>query len=608
MKHPLMKLAVAPLAFVVILVISQVLFKSIRADLTEQNIYSLSQGTENILSNLEQDVTLTLFYSDKASKDLTALRSYAEQVQELLAEYALLADGKLTVEIVDPVPFSEEEDRAAEEGLQAVPLATGDDIYFGLSAKNESGNEAVLPFLQPDKEAFLEYEITELIYRLSQKTVPVIGLMSELDIRGGFDMQRGGATPPWTIYEQLDQLYDVRWVDEQLDEIDPELQLLILVQPSSLDENSLYHVDQYVMNGGKVLAFVDPKAETKQANPMGAEGDTTGLNPLAPLFEAWGVTYTADEVVADAAYGLTVSMGQGRPPVRHLGLLGVQIDGLNGNEIAMAELEVINFASAGVLKPKEVEGIQFDPLIWSSAETQLVDINQYNMIQDPTNLMRSFQSSGENHVIAARMSGKASSAFEAKPESSDYQGEHVASTENLNVIVVADTDLLSDRLWVQVQNFFGQRIVQPWADNGAFVTNVVEQYLGSSDLINIRSRGRFARPFEVVQDLQQQAERAYLDNEQVLQRQLEETEQQLAELEQQRDKDSMTLSPEQEAALANFQREKLRIRKALRDVQHALNEDIEQLGAMLKVLNIGVFPLILTALLLLVARRITRRA
>lgn len=608
MKHPMMKLALAPIVFAVVLLLSQVIFKSVRMDLTEQNIYSLSEGTENILTSLEQDVTVTLFYSDKASKDLTALRSYATRVEELLDEYALLADGKLTVNVVDPVPFSEEEDLAAEAGLQAVPIATGDDVYFGLHAKNEKGSEAVLPFLQPNKESFLEYEVTELIYRLSQKTVPVIGLMSELDIRGGFDMQRGGSTPPWTIYEQLDQLYDVRWVDEQLDDIDPEIQLLILVQPTNLDENSLYYLDQYVMKGGKLLVFVDPKAESQQANPMGADGDTTGLNPMASLFKAWGVDYSADEVVADAAYGLTVSMGQGMPPVRHLGLLGVQIDGLNGNEISMAELEVINLASAGVLKPNAQEGLVFDPLIWSSNDTQLVDINQYNMMQDPTTLLREFEPTGESQVIAARLSGKANSAFESKPDSTDYSEVHTPETDTLNVIVVADTDLLTDRLWVQVQNFFGQRIVQPWADNGAFVNNVVEQYLGSSDLINIRSRGRFARPFEVVQDLQQNAERAYLDNEEILQRQLQETEMQLAQLEEQRDKDSLTLSPEQEAALANFQQEKLRIRKALRDVQHALNEDIESLGSWLKVLNIAVFPILLTALLLLIARRIVRRA
>lgn len=607
-NHSIAKFIAAPVAFIILLIISQVIFKGARIDLTEQNIYSLSQGTENILTNLEQEVSITYFFSDKASKDLTALRSYAKRVEELLEEYVLLADGKLKLNIVDPEPFSESEDLAAEAGLQAVPIATGDDIYFGIRARNESGKESVIAFLQPDKESFLEYEVTEMIYRLSQKTVPVIGLLSELDMRGGFDMQRGGATPPWTIFEQLDQLYDVRWVDEKLDEIDEALELLILVQPSALPDSSLYLLDQYVMKGGKLIVFMDPKAETKQqSNPDMSEDDTAGLNPLSKLFAQWGVNYDTSEVLADSAYGLTVSVGEGRPPVRHLGLLGVQLNGLNPNEVATAELETINFASAGRLINSEKEGIQFDPLVWSSDYAQTVDLNRYNLMQDPSELMLDFAPSGDSYVLAARLSGQASSAFEAKPEGADTDKAHTAQTEHLNVMIVADTDVLSDRLWVQVQNFFGQRIVQPWADNGAFVHNLTEQYLGSSDLINIRSRGRFARPFEVVQDIQQQAEKAYLDNERMLQQQLEETEQQLAELEQQRDKDSMALSPEQEAALASFQQEKLHIRKALRDVQHALNKDIENLGSWLKVLNIAIMPVLLTLLLLFLSLRLIRK-
>lgn len=607
-QHSKIQYLAVPFIFILLLIVSQFIFKGARVDLTEQNIYSLSQGSQNILASLEQEVEVTLFFSDKASQDLTSLRSYAHRVQELLEEYVILANGKLKLHVVDPEPFSEAEDQAAQAGLRAVPIATGDDIYFGIRASNQSGKESVISFLQPDKESFLEYEVTEMIYRLSQKTVPVIGLLSELDMRGGFDMQRGGTLPPWTIYEQLDQLYDVRWVSEQLDEIDADLDLLILVQPSSLAESSLYLLDQYVMKGGKLLIFIDPKAETKQSTPDMAENANVGLNPLSRLFDSWGVQYGADQVVVDSRYGLTVSVGEGRPPVRHLGLLGVQVNGLNPKEVATAELEIINFASSGYLINKEQEGIQFDPLVWSSDASQLVNINQYNVTTDPTQLMVDFIPTGESYPLAARLSGTAKSAFTEKPEDSDYEKDHQATTDNVNVIVVADTDVLSDRLWVQVQNFFGQRVAQPWADNGAFIHNLTEQYLGSSDLINIRSRGRFARPFEVVQDLQQQAEKAYLENERMLQEQLQATEQRLAELEQQRDKETLSLSPEQEAALLNFQQEKLNIRKALRDVQHALNKDIEHLGTWLKVINIVIAPLLLTLLLLLVFSRIIRKS
>lgn len=606
MKYLSMKFVLATVAFVLVLLTSNWLLSGARLDLTEQKIYSLSDGTVNIVKSLQQDIELTLFFSDKSSEDLTALRSYAQRVKELLTEYVLLSDNHLTLKLVDPEPFSEAEDLAAEMGLQAVPISNGQSIYFGLSAKNAQGDDAVLAFIQPDKEAFLEYEISELIYRLSQTNTQVVGLMSSLPIRGGFDMQTGGNTPPWAIYEQLDQLYDVRWVDEQLSDLDKDMKLLILVQPTELDEDSLYELDQFVMNGGKLIVFLDPKAETKQASPMDlADDEALSGNALQRLFDQWQVSYQSDEVVVDNRYGLTISMGQGMPPVRHLGLLGVQVDGLNPNEIATSELEVINFASAGRLTSTNTDtesGVQFEALVWSSDDAQTINSNQYNLIQDPASLLRDFVAADNSFVMAARLSGHAQSAFSEKPQDSDYQAEHVGSIDNLNVMVIADTDLLTDRLWVQVQNFFGQRIVQPWADNGAFVNNLVEQYLGSTDLINIRSRGRFTRPFEVVQDIQQQAESVYLANEKALQQQLEETEQQLALLEQQRDKDTLTLSPAQELALDNFQQEKLRIRKALRDVQHELDKDIEQLGSSLKIINIAIMPLLLTLLVWLLVR------
>lgn len=605
MKPTVLKFVLAPVCFVLVLLISQFIFKGARVDLTEQNIYSLAQGTQNIIENLEQDVTLNLYFSDKATKDLTSLRSYAKRVEELLQEYVLLSDGKLTLNIIDPEPFSEAEDQAAEAGLQAVPIATGDDVYFGLQATNAKGDESIIGFFQPDKEPFLEYEISELIYRLSQTRIPVVGLMTSLEMRGGFDMQRGGTTPPWAVFEQLDQLYDVRWVEDEIEAIDKDIELLVVVQPSNLDDASLYAIDQFVMGGGKLIAFVDPKAESKQPNPMGEED--IGINPLKPLLEQWGVNYDDSQVVIDAQYGLTVSVGQGMPPVRHLGLLGVQVDGLNPNEVATSELETVNLASAGFVQPKDDATTTFDALLWSSTVAQPIDINRYNLSHDPRQLMQDFAPTGESYVLAARISGQANSHFEQAPVELEEPHEHIASNDNINVMVVADTDVLTDRLWVQVQNFFGQRIVQPWADNGALAHNMVEQYLGSNDLITIRSRGRFTRPFEVVQDLQQQAQSKFYENEQALQHQLEETEKRMAELEEQRDKDSLTLSPEQEATLNGFQQEKLRIRKALRDVRHELDKDIESLGSWLKILNIAIIPILLTLLLLLLARFILRK-
>lgn len=606
LQNSIFKYALAPVCFILILLITNTLFSSARLDLTEQNIYSLSDGTQNILENLEQEVEVILYYSDKASKDLTALRSYAKRVQELLAEYVILSDGKLSLTVIDPEPFSEAEDQAAEVGLQAIPIASGEEIYFGLSAQSKSGVQSIISFLQPDKEAFLEYQLTELVYRLGQSVTPVLGLMSNLDMRGGFDMQRGGSTPPWTVFEQLDQLYDVRWVSEELDEIESDIDLLMLVMPENLSQEATYALDQFVMGGGKLLLFMDPKAETAQPEPEGETNEQLD-DALDKLLKSWGVDYVSDRVVVDEAYGLTISMGQGQPPVRHIGLLGVQSDGLNPNEVASAELEVVNFASSGVLLPTENAQSEFNALAWSSPYAQLMAVDEYNQIQDPTELQHRVSAATDSYILAARLSGAANSVFDAKPDAIGSDAEFIKATEQLNVLVVADTDVLSDRLWVQVQNFFGQRVVQPWADNGAFAHNLVEQFLGSSDLINIRSRGRFSRPFEVVQDIQQQAQTLYLENERLLQQQLEQTEMQLAQLETLRDKDTMMLSVEQEATLEQFQQEKLHIRKALRDVRHELGKDIEGLGSVLKVLNIAVAPILLVLMLLLISRRVLHK-
>ncbi len=589
--------------FVAVVAVSQLSFKHARLDLTEQNIYSLSTGTKEIVQNIQQEIQLTLYFSDKASKDLTAFRSYAKRVQEILAEYALLSEGKLSIEVIDPEPFSQAEDQAAEFSLQAVPIGNGDEIYFGISAQNNAGDDGIISFLSPDKEAFLEYEISELIYRLGQKVSPIVGLMSSLPMGGGFDMQSGGTKAPWTIYEQLDQLYDLRWVDEKLQDIDKDIQLLILVQPQNLNADSLYELDQYVLNGGKLLLFMDPKADSQQAARQEVEKleEFESEISLNTLLAKWGIEYHPD-IIIDSQYGLTVSRGENQPPMRHLGLLGVQEDGLNANEITTADLEIINFGSSGHVTTIENSKVQFDGLVWSSIQAQVIDVKQYQLMQDPVELLQNFEASSDSYILAARLSGQADSAFKDKPLDSVYEGTHIPNNENINVIVVADTDVLTDRLWVQVQNFFGQRVVQPWADNGAFVGNLVQQYLGSSSLINIRSRGRFTRTFEVVQDLKLKAQDDYLSHEQTLEKQLQETEQQLAMFEQLREKDSLSLSADQESTLANFQQEKLRIRKALRDVRHELDKDIESLATNLKLLNIVFFPLFLTALLLLIAR------
>jgi len=581
------------LAFLAFNIFSSLLFTDTRLDLTEQKLYTISDGTETILGELKEPIELHFFYSDKTARELVALRNYARRVEEMLRAYEREANGRLKLHVIDPEPFSEEEDRAAELGVQAVPLDRGDDkVYFGLAGTNAEGNSLAIPFFPLDQEEFLEYEISRLVQSLATAQMPVVGVLSGLQINGGFDMRTQQVTPPWMVLENIRQQFHIESIRRDIDMIPTNVSVLMLVHPKDLPEQTLYAVDQFVMRGGKLLVFVDPFSEADPGMQMGPGGFAEEkASNLEPLFEAWGVRLVADKVVADAAYAMSVGVGAERRPVRHPGWLGLPQRALDADDITTASLENLTLASTGFLKPLEGAKTRFTPLLQSSDYAMPVDAARIATLQNPEELLRGLEPTGERYALAARIQGPAQSAY---PDGIEGRKDGLKESANINVIAVADTDLLSDRMWVQVQDFFGQRIPQPWADNGSFVINALDNLSGTDALISIRSRGRFARPFVVVEDLQRQAESRFREKEEVLQQRLAETEAKLAELQSPDPEQAMELSAEQQAALQGFMQEKLRIRKELREVRYQLNADIEALGRTLKFLNIALVPLLLT--------------
>ena len=584
------------LAFVMVILLNNLWFSGIRVDLTENKLFTLAAGTREIVQDIDEPINLYFFFSEKASEDLTTLRAYANRVRELLQEYALLADGKINLQLIDPEPFSDAEDRAAAFGLQGVPVnSAGDELYFGLAATNALDDQQVIGFFQPDKEEFLEYEISKLIQNLLVQNKPKVGLLSSLKVQGDMDMNTFQTTPAWVIIDQIDQASELQTITPDAESLPAGLDLLVLIQPHGLAESLLSSIDQFALSGGRVLVFVDPLAEMDQSqvNPvMGMSGAETSID--FPLLAGWGVLLRKDVVLGDAQQALTVSGADGQP-VRHLSILGLQAQNFNNEDIILSSLETINVSTAGILDVLDQRSTQVDVLMASSEYAMPIERLRLKMLGDPSELLPDFQATGLVYPVAVRITGAAKSQYPVTVDGDDS----VLSTGQLNVIVVADTDILTDRLWVQLQDFFGQRIVSPWANNGDFVTNAVDNLTGSSALISIRSRGRFSRPFEVVQDLRREAEASYLNSANDLQAQLAETERQLGELESSRDEQNlMSLSPEQEAALVRFQQEKLRIRKALRNVRHQLDKDIEMLGSTLKFMNIVLMPLVLTFILL----------
>ena len=601
------------IGFLVFTMLNNQLFSGIRLDLTESNLYTLSEGSLDIVSTIDEPINLYFFFSDSASRELTGLRAYAKQVQDLLEEYELKADGGINMTIIDPEPFSEEEDRANTFGLQSVPVSsTGSELYFGLAGTNALDDQLVIPFFQPDKEAFLEYEISKMIQTLQTPEKPVVGLLSSIKVQGDVNMQTFQTTPAWIMIDQIEQLFEVETVESSITSVPENIDLLLVIHPKALAEETLYALDQFAMGGGRLLIFVDPMAERDRAasaNPMmqRAPPEPSDLNRLTT---AWGVTLRPGIVLLDSQNALSVSGGPSGQPVRHLAILGMGQDNFSADDITISALENINMASVGILDISDDLETKITPLIQSSTFAKASEAMQLQFLTNPADLQKGFEPTGEVYPVAVRIEGKANSAFsgsldsEEKPSAAlgNEPSAHIAATDDINVILVADTDLLSDHMWVQVQNFFGQRIASPWANNGDFVTNTVDNLVGSAALISVRSRGRFSRPFNVVQDLRREAETRYLESANDLQAQLSETEQQLSALETSRSEQGLlSLSPEQETALVEFQQEKLRIRKQLRDVRHQLDKDIEGLGSMLKFLNIALIPILLTLMLLMLS-------
>lgn len=616
-----------------------------RLDLTEDRLFSLSDGTRNIVANLERPLQLIFFYSDQATEDVPQIRSYATRVEELLQEIVLASNGNLSLRLIDPEPFSEDEDLATGFGIQAVPVTQGGEgVYFGLVVVEDLDDSIpmstrvseTMPLIRPDQEGFLEYEFMKLITRVENPDRQVVGLITELDVDGGFNPAFGQPTPAWMVMDIIRQLYEVRRVDVTGSEIDEDIDILLIVHPEGLSEQMLYAIDQHVLSHGKAMVFLDPNADSMvERNQFGVTIPAGVGSDIPQLLTAWGVAYDGLKVLTDADMALRVMLGQGSRPVAHLGMLGVQRNGLTADDVITSRLETVNVSSAGVISQLEGAGTRFEPLIQSSSNAMLMDAGVIQDMDDPSVLYDEFVSANQRFTVAARISGEINTAFpdgapqvaeenaeeaagdadivsdavvpEESADSGEAEAEAVAehlnsSAAEVNLIVVADTDILSDRLWVQVAQFLGQRIPQPFANNGDFVVNALDNLSGGADLVSIRSRGRYSRPFTRVLDLQREADDRLRQEEAELLETLTASQTTLNELSQDSEGNPiLQITPEVQQEIDRVNAEMLETRRRLRDVRFQLNADIEQLGANLKLVNTALVPVLLTILLLALA-------
>jgi ABC-type uncharacterized transport system involved in gliding motility auxiliary subunit len=615
-------LAIVAVLLLAVIALSSFLLRGMRLDLTENQLYTLSKGTRAILSKIDEPIHLNFFYSEQIAQGLPSIHNYGKRVGEMLQEMAEVSHGKMEVTRIDPEPFSNEEDRAVQLGIQAIPLSNDNEtLYFGLAASNAVGENAVIPYFSTDRQSLLEYDLSKLLYQLSQAKKPVVGLLSSLNVSGGFDAQRMQATPPWLTFDQLKQFFQVRKLEAKLKSVPEEVDLLLIVHPNQLSDSALYAIDQFVLAGKHAVVFVDPYAESAVGGLGASSHPSSTQSDLKPLLQAWGVRYHADELVEDAKYALQVSFNPAEAPERHYAILGVRAASLDQDDVITQGLERINMGFSGALEPIKDAGTEFTPLIRSSDKAMTAPSSEVQTSENPIEMQRNFKATGKSYVLAARLSGKVKTAFpEGKPadepkkkedgkmdDDKQLKSEPNSAQEDdrkqnhlgqgmINVVVVGDTDLLTDRLWVQFDEFFGRRVATPIADNADFLINAVDNLLGSSDLISIRSHAGYARPFDRVDALRLEAETQFRAKEQELQAHLRETEKKINSLQGQKSeaKGALILSAEQGEAIKGFQQELLTTRKELRNVRHALNKNIENLGTTLKLINILLIPLLIS--------------
>lgn len=618
--------------FVAVNIVANAMFGSARLDLTRDRLFTLSEGARSVLARINEPITLRFYYSDRLGKEIPSYAVYATRVREMLQEFAGAASGKIRLEVIDPQPFSDEEDRAVASGLQGVPVnQSGELVYFGIAGSNTADKEEVIAFLQPERERFLEYDLTKLVFNLSTAKKPAVGLMSWLPLQGEF---RGPRQPPepWAIYLQMQQFFDIRAIERDAAEIPADIGVLVVVHPKEISDKVAYAIDQFVLRGGRVLLFVDPHAEGEMMRPgMAAQTGLTGSN-LPKLLGAWGLEMVDGKVAGDRQAARRVNAGTETriQAVDYIAWLALRDASFNRADILTSDTALIQMASAGILKPKDGAGTTVIPLIQTSAQSMAVDVEAVKMAPNPVQLLANFKSGDAPLMLAARVSGTVKTAFpdgpppEPKPEGEPKAdapadakppaapAERLAeSREPVNIVVIADTDMLEDRFWAQVQDFFGQRVAIPTASNGDFVINAIDNLLGSNALISLRSRGQASRPFTLVQDIQRDAELRFRTKERELTEKLRATEKKLSELQSQtQDGGRALVSKAQQETIDQFRADILATRKELRDVQQNLRRDIQSLESWVKFANIGLIPILiaLAAIAVGIARIRRRRA
>ena len=555
------------ITFVLFIMLANNIFKGFRFDLTENKLYTLGDGTLNIINKLDDQIILNYYFSDSLTQEDTYLRAYAKRIKELLEEYQLRSKGKIKLNIIDPLPFSDEEDDAMKYGLQGVPSKTKEEnIFFGLVAANRYDSYKIIKFFDPGKEAIIEYEITKVLYSILEMKKPKIGVMTSLPLFGGYNFTKNEPTPEWAIIQKLKSLFDIELIDKKTKSFE-EFEILFLVHPKKLSDENKKKVIDFYDNKGRILVLYDVYSEADpefQDPSLPPAGGGIQSSDFQELLDRIGVSIDSSKVLLDRKYAIPVTSANSERPIKHAAILSFPKSSFNKNLNITNKLNSLTSAFSGSIINTNMSN-KFTPLISSSSDSSVTEKNVFRYMPDPSILLDKYKVTAETEVFAG-----------------------LIENQNEKAIVIADADITANYLWVRVQDFYGEQVLVPWASNGDLIINSLDYLSGGNTLASITSRESFSRPFTVVEDLKLTAEKIFNTEEARLQNKLALLQSKNNEL---TDKNSVDYSA--------FQQELLKVRKELRDVRRNLNKEIDGLGSILKFVNIFLMPILLTIFIVL---------
>jgi len=569
---------------------------NIKIDMTANKLYTLSEGSKKIVKSIDEEVTIKYFFSASNDTLPIMIKNYGKRVEELLHEFADYS-GNLNVESFDPRPDSDEEELAAKYGIAGVQAGNEEPFYMGAAVLYQDTIHKI-PFFDPRKETFLEYEIASLLAKLKNSAEKKV-----LGILAGFQMSSPQMPPQfarnnqqqddWMFLQEFEKIFEIKKIDKTVEEIPEEVSLLLVFHPEGVSEATEYAIEQYILSGKRAVIVVDPSAKSvpKQNSPYAAYGmPSTTSSDLKHVFKALEVKYDSTKVVVDDVHATRVNSQNG--PVRYPFWLSLNEESFNKDMVLTNQLNSVLFIETGFFGLIDGAKNTYTSLINSSSTAGVIDSQKLAFIS-PENF-DDYDKIHKQLSLSGLVKGKFKSSFAGKPKDSKYSLPHINEADNENsVLIIGDVDFLNNQYSLRELNFFGQTMIQPINQNIVFASNVLEFISGSPDLISIRSRGTFSRPFERVEQIEQEAQAKWFNVEKELTRKIQQVQAKLNSLQTAKTEDNkLVLSAAQKREIENFKLEQIEFKKQRRDVRKNLRQDVERLGTILTVMNMTLIPLL----------------